>query len=72
MTAKEAYESIVSAKLFEFHAKNPTQIVLVQIRRHSEGIDLPNSASTKHFQLIGENKFWPLDQPKHVVRPSGD
>lgn len=70
MTAKEAYEAIVSKGLYEFHAQNPAHIVLTQIRRHSEGIDFPTAAPTKHFRLVGENKFEPLDQPKrHPRRP---
>ena len=68
MTAKEAYEAIVSQKLYEFHAQNPAHVVLMQIRRHCEGIDFPTAAPTKHFQLVGENKFVPLEEPKRSPR----
>jgi restriction system protein len=68
MTAKEAYDAIVSQKLYEFHAQNPAHVVLMQIRRHSEGIDFPTAAPTKHFQLVGENKFFPLEEPKRLPR----
>ncbi|MBI3825598.1 MAG: restriction endonuclease [Candidatus Rokubacteria bacterium] len=66
MTAREAYDAIVAANLYEFHAQNPAHIVLSQIRRHSEGIDFPSGAPTKHFQLVGENRFSPLDRPKRI------
>lgn len=68
MTAKEAYDAIVSRGLYEFHAQKPAHVVSIQIRRHSEGIDFPTAAPTKHFQLAGENKFIPLDQPKRQPR----
>ncbi len=68
MTAKEAYEAIVSQRLYEFHAQNPANVVLHQIRRHCEGIDFPTAAPIKHFQLVGENKFVPVDEPKRSPR----
>lgn len=64
MTAKEAYQAILSRGLYEFHAQNPAHVVLMQIRRHSEGIDFPSAAPTKHFQLVGDNRFRPLEQPR--------
>jgi restriction system protein len=72
MTAKEAYDAVVTNRLYEFHAQNPSHVVLMQIRRHTEGIDFPTSAPTKHFRLVGENKFWPLDQPKRRSKSSPD
>jgi restriction system protein len=66
MTARQAYEAIVSQKLYEFHAQKPAHVVLTQIRRHSIGIDFPAASSTKHFKLVGENKFYPLDTPKQI------
>lgn len=68
MTAKEAYQAIVEGKLYEFQAKDPAYVVLKEIRRHSEGIDFPTAALTKHFRLVGENKFAPLDEPKRRPR----
>lgn len=61
LTANEAYQGIVERKLYEFHAKNPAQVVQMQIRRHCEGVDFPAAASTKHFRRVGENKFWLLE-----------
>lgn len=68
MTAKEAYEAIVDHSLYDFHAQNPAHVVLTQIRRHSEGIDFPTAAPTKHFELVGENKFFPLVKPVRLQR----
>ena len=67
MTVNEIYEAIVSQQLYEFHTPNPVHIVQNQIRRHCIGIDFPTAARTKHFRLVGENKFLPLDK---VIRPS--
>lgn len=67
MMTDEAYRSIVEANLYEFHAENPAHIVRSLIRRHCEGLDFPSAARSKHFKLVGENRYWPLDQP---IRPS--
>jgi restriction system protein len=62
MTADEAYRAIAEAKLYEFHADNPAHIVRSQIRRHCEGLEFPSAAPTKHFRLVGENRYEPLDE----------
>ncbi len=68
MSAKQAYDAIVLRQLYDFHAHDPAGVVLAQIRRHCEGIDFPTAGSTKHFKLVADNKFWPLDQPKRISR----
>lgn len=62
ITADEAYRAIIEAKLYEFHADNPEHIVRSQIRRHCEGLDFPSAAPTKHFRLVGENRYEPLEE----------
>lgn len=77
MTAKEAYLAIVAERLYDFHAQQPQHIVLTQIRRHCQGLDFPTAAPTKHFRLVEDNKFVPLDPPirakyrKPKLRPTG-
>jgi restriction system protein len=71
MTAREAYDAIVDQNLYEFHAQDPAHVVQQQIRRYSEGIDFPTAEPTKHFKLVGENKFLPLEQPKKKTRRGG-
>jgi restriction system protein len=71
MTANEAYDAIVSRGLYEFHAQDPAHVVRWTIRRHSEGIDFPTSAPTKHFKLVGENRFYPLDEASRASRRAG-
>jgi len=66
MTTDEAYRAIVDANLYEFHADNPAHIVRSQIRRHCEGLDFPSATPNKHFKLVGENRYWPLDQPTRL------
>ena len=68
MTAKEAYDAIVARRLYAFHAQKPEHVVTMEIRRHSEGLDFPTAAPTKHFKLVGENKFFPLEQPSRLPR----
>ena len=68
MTSEEAYRAIVEANLYEFHADNPAHIVRSQIRRHCEGLDFPSATPTKHFKLVGENRYWPLERPTRLLR----
>lgn len=68
MTADEAYQAIVVANLYEFHADNPAHIVRSQIRRHCEGLDFPSASPTKHFKLVGENRFEPLSETKRKTK----
>lgn len=70
MTVNEAYHAILDAKLYEFHADNPVQVVRSQIRRHCEGIDFPSATQTKLFRLVGENCFEPLVEIKYQPRRS--
>lgn len=69
LTAHEAYEAIVAAGLYEFHAQSPEHVVLQQIRRHCQGIDFPTASTTKHFERVGTTGFWPLDKIISVKRP---
>ena len=68
MTSEEAYRAIVEANLYEFHADNPAHIVRSQIRRHCEGLDFPSATPTKHFKLVGENRYWPLERLTRLLR----
>ena len=64
--------------LYDFHAQQPQHIVSTQIRRHCQGIDCPSAAPTKHFRLVQDNKFIPLEPPVRVryrtprSRPGGN
>lgn len=62
MTSDEAYRAIIETNLYEFHSDNPAHIVRSQIRRHCEGLDFTSTAPTKHFKLVGENRYWPLER----------
>jgi len=71
MTANEAYRAIVKAGLYEFHADNPAHIVQQQIRRHCLGLDFPSAAPRKHFKLVDQNRYWPLDQATRFPHQPG-
>ncbi|WP_196492964.1 hypothetical protein [Burkholderia stagnalis] len=60
LSAREAYAAIVEKSLYAFQAKDPQHVVLMQIRRHCKGIDFPSASMTKHFELHGENHFYPI------------
>ncbi|MDD5247548.1 MAG: restriction endonuclease [Rhodocyclaceae bacterium] len=62
MTYKEAYNAIVEKSLYNFHSADPASIVLAQIRRSCAGLDFPSASSTKHFRMVEEGKFWPLER----------
>ena len=62
MTAREAYDDIVSAGLYKFKAADPFAIVSGTIRRHCIGIDFPSASSKKHFKLIDSKTFWFIEE----------
>jgi restriction system protein len=63
LSSREAYDAIIAQGLYQFQAKDPHHVVLMQIRRHCAGIDFPTASPTKHFRLHGDNTYYPLDQP---------
>ena len=68
LSSREAFEAIISQGLYEFQAKDPHHVVLMQIRRHCLGIDFPTASPTKHFELYGDNTYGPLQQPTRMAR----
>lgn len=65
MTAEEAYKAITAADLYTFHTDDPAGIVRRQIRRHCEGLEFTTASPTKHFRIVGNGRYEPLDD---VVR----
>jgi restriction system protein len=63
LSARDAYEIIVARSLYQFQAKDPQHVVLMQIRRHAVGVDFPTASPTKHFKLHGDNTYEPLANP---------
>ena len=43
LSAKEAYDRIVAKDLYEFHAQQPPNVVMGQIRRHCKDLDFPTA-----------------------------
>lgn len=68
ITIREAYARILKNDLYTFHAENLYNVLSTQIRRDSEGIDFPSSSPTKHFKLIGDDKFMPLSKPRRIEK----
>lgn len=68
MTAQEAYEAIIAADLYKFNAAIPSAIVRGEIRRHCVGVDFSTASRTKHFELIGNNKYYFLEVPKKISK----
>lgn len=66
LSAREAHAKIVEQGLYAFQAKDPQHVVLMQIRRHCLDLDFPSAASTKHFRMVSDNQYEPID-----VSPSG-
>ena len=63
MTVREAYDAIVAASLYTFHAEYPVHVVATQIRRHCKGLDLPSASEIKLFELQGDDKYYLLKRP---------
>lgn len=62
LSPQEAYEGIVSKRLYTFNAENPVHVVRSQIRRHCKGLEFPSSAPSKHFEEYQDGKYYPLNK----------
>ena len=49
MSVQEVYRGIVARALYEFHAQNPLDVVRVEMRKHSVGVDFPSASKKKYF-----------------------
>lgn len=49
MSVQEIYQGILEQSLYEFHAQNPLDVVRVELRKHSVGIDFPTASKKKLF-----------------------
>ena len=49
MSIQEIYQEIVDRSLYVFHAQNPLDVVRVELRKHSVGIDFPTASNKKYF-----------------------
>lgn len=61
LSAREAYSKIIEQGLYVFQAKDPQHVVLMQIRRHCLDLDFPSAASTKHFRMVSDNQYEPIE-----------
>ena len=72
MTIQEIYQQICAQDLYQFKAKNPSNIVRSALRRHCLGLDFPTSSSTKHFQIVrakrGKTTYKRMDGSKPAAR----
>lgn len=49
MSIREVYQGIIDRSLYVFHAQNPLDVVRVELRKHSIGIDFPTASKKKYF-----------------------
>lgn len=61
LSAREAHAKIVEHGLYAFQAKDPQHVVLMQIRRHCLDLDFPSAATMKHFRMVSDNQYEPID-----------
>lgn len=54
LTAKEIYQAVVEAGLYEFGAKDPIGVVNGQIRRRCMDLDFPTAYPIKVFRISGQ------------------
>jgi restriction system protein len=63
LTIPEAYEGILETGLYTFNTEKPMHVVASQIRRHCKGLAFPSASATKHFEQIGEGRYYFLTNP---------
>lgn len=54
MTAEEIYNEIIKKNYYEFHAENPLNIMLIQIRSACEGVRISRERLVKIFKIAKE------------------
>ena len=52
LSPSEIYDIILSESLYHFKAKNPVNIVNVEIRRQCQGLDFPTAYQKKLFKIV--------------------
>jgi restriction system protein len=53
---REIYKKIVQNNFYSFKAKDPSNVVQQQLRRHCIGLDFPSSKKNKYFKIVDSNK----------------
>lgn len=64
MSIQEIYQGIIDNSLYEFHAQNPLDVVRVELRKHSVGIDFPTASKKKYFVYNETNGRFSVLQKK--------
>lgn len=63
ISSKEIYKLILDKNLYDFKAEKPYHVMLVQLRRHSKGIEFSTSSKNKLFQLMQNGTYWLFNRP---------
>lgn len=54
LTAEEIYNQIIEKGLYKFGAKNPVNIVHIEISRKCKGLNYSNSSKERIFEICGQ------------------
>ena len=65
LSSTEIYEAIKSKGLYEFKAKDPSNIVRGQLHRHCVNVKSPG-ARIKYFEQTADGNFKLLAKPVHA------
>lgn len=57
LTGQEIYSVIDQRKLYDFKSKSPVSIIISELRKNTQGIDIKKSSKTKFFKITEENRF---------------
>lgn len=57
LTGREAYELIISKKLYDFKAQDPVHVVVQEIRRRCMNLDFPSAKSEKLFIRLQDGRY---------------
>ena len=72
MSIQEIYQEIVDRSLYVFHAQNPLDVVRVELRKHSVGIDFPTASNKKYFVYDETNGRFSALQKQSENEPIGE
>lgn len=62
LPVKVIFDRIVANDYYQFKAQDPLNVVRVELRRHSQGIDFPTASKKKYFQILNDGTYCLIEQ----------
>lgn len=68
LPVKVIFDRIVANDYYQFKAQDPLNVVRVELRRHSQGIDFPTASKKKYFQILNDGTYCLIEQSNLFIK----